>query len=122
MTFVPQRPCTYPGCGTLVPSTAPGAPRCPMHPYPVRARAQAQRPNKITRGYGKDWERLRNWYLSDHPVCEIRTHCRGEAATEVDHVIPISQGGARLDQGNLQATCRRCHNAKTGRQRRGGTA
>lgn len=44
-------------------------------------------------------------------------HCatigRVEPATEVDHVVPIRRGGARLDPANLQALCKRCHSRKT---------
>lgn len=34
------------------------------------------------------------------------------AATEVDHVIPIAQGGTD-DPNNLQSTCSACHRRKT---------
>ena len=32
---------------------------------------------------------------------------------EVDHVIPLSGGGAPFDMANLQTLCRGCHIAKT---------
>jgi 5-methylcytosine-specific restriction protein A len=31
----------------------------------------------------------------------------------VDHIVPLRAGGARLEVGNLQALCNRCHNRKT---------
>lgn len=34
-------------------------------------------------------------------------------ATEVDHIVPLRQGGARLDRSNLQSLCRPCHAQKT---------
>jgi 5-methylcytosine-specific restriction endonuclease McrA len=46
-------------------------------------------------------------------VCEIREKCNGDATEEVDHIIPIDDGGARLDEENLQAACRPCHRWKT---------
>lgn len=32
-----------------------------------------------------------------------------EPATQLDHIIPMSQGGARLDPRNLQPCCQRCN-------------
>ena len=32
---------------------------------------------------------------------------------EVDHVLPLSLGGARLDPANLASRCRACHKHKT---------
>jgi len=34
-----------------------------------------------------------------------------------DHVIEIQDGGALLDQGNLEALCGSCHTAKTASER-----
>lgn len=45
----------------------------------------------------------------ERPVCE---HCGIRAATEVDHIVPLAEGGARLDRANLQALCHRCHMRK----------
>ncbi len=60
--------------------------------------------------------RLRRWFLRHHPLC---AHClkRGftTPATEVDHIKPLREGGARLDQINLQALCKPCHSRKTAR-------
>lgn len=38
-------------------------------------------------------------------------------ASEVDHVVPASQGGGDEDS-NLAAICLRCHRSKTGREGR----
>ena len=37
----------------------------------------------------------------------------GRGAREVDHVVPISHGGAPFNVQNLQALCRRCHFGKS---------
>jgi 5-methylcytosine-specific restriction protein A len=34
-------------------------------------------------------------------------------AVEVDHIVPIREGGARLDANNLQPLCHTCHSRKT---------
>lgn len=38
----------------------------------------------------------------------------GAAATEVDHIVPLIQGGSN-DPGNLAAACRPCNGGKSGR-------
>ena len=35
------------------------------------------------------------------------------SATDVDHIVPIADGGAPLDQANLQSLCHECHSRKT---------
>jgi len=82
-----------------------------------RSRQQAldaNRPSAAARGYDATWRRLRAWYLAQHPLCvECERAGRVVAAQEVDHVTPISAGGARLDPENLQALCTPCHSRKT---------
>lgn len=117
--FVPVRPCTKPGCGVLVRKTDPTAPRCAQHAYTPRPdRAPDTRASAGKRGYDADWRRLRAWYLARNPVCEIRRKCTGAAATEVDHIVPLDEGGERLDEGNLQAACHPCHVSKTAADQR----
>jgi len=72
------------------------------------------RGSSCARGYDARWQRLRLAFLSAHPLC---AHCMRDGvlrqATEVDHIRRISDGGARLDQANLQALCKSCHSRKT---------
>ena len=42
--------------------------------------------------------------------------CGRAGRLEVDHRVPLHLGGAPYDLGNLQALCRGCHFAKTGRE------
>ena len=52
-------------------------------------------------------------------LCQINTHCRKELpaiATQVDHIVQVSNGGAFDDLDNLQAACEPCHSAKTMRE------
>ena len=37
-------------------------------------------------------------------------------AKVVDHIIPVRLGGSFWDDGNYQALCIKCHNAKSGRE------
>lgn len=49
--------------------------------------------------------------------------CRvcGEWGNEVDHIVPVRQGGAMWDEDNLQVLCSPCHIQKT-RKEHGGFA
>lgn len=64
------------------------------------------------------WRKLRKWFIQQHPFCvECKRKGRTTPAQVVDHITPISQGGAKLDQDNLQPMCHRCHNAKSAREK-----
>ncbi|MDE0456255.1 MAG: HNH endonuclease [Chromatiales bacterium] len=39
--------------------------------------------------------------------------CGKAGRLEVDHVLPVSAGGAPFDPANLQTLCRGCHTDKT---------
>ena len=68
-------------------------------------------------GYDRSWRKLRAWFLRRHPLCLCcQAQGRVEPATEVDHIAPLRWGGARLDETNLQALCKRCHSRKTARE------
>jgi hypothetical protein len=60
--------------------------------------------------------------LQGEPLC--RECLRGDhltLATEVDHIVPMRQGGARLDRANLQPLCGNCHRRKTRAETHGQT-
>ena len=69
------------------------------------------------RGYGAAWDKLRLEILRrDNGLCQC-DRCKGgkvflKIATEVDHIIPKSQGGTD-DPDNLQAINKDCHKRKT---------
>lgn len=103
--------CSEPTCGRLVRSG-----RCAEHKLPPRHDA---RPHHSERGYGnKGWPQVRKAYAAAHPMCELQlTGCR-MAMRDVDHIVPLDQGGARLDWSNLQSLCRPCHRRKTAADKR----
>jgi 5-methylcytosine-specific restriction protein A len=73
-----------------------------------------------TRGYDRTWQRLRLRYLKENPLCvECKREGRISLAEEVDHITPISAGGSRLDDSNLQSLCGTHHRQKTWREMRG---
>jgi 5-methylcytosine-specific restriction protein A len=69
--------------------------------------------------YDYAWRRVRLTILRrDGYLCQIRgPRCTGEA-TEVDHIVPIIVGGARLDPANLRAACQACNGDRRFQDRR----
>jgi len=94
-------------------------PRAAKQHKTSRAAAKPPRPQSSQRGYDAAWRRLRNAYISEHPLCE---HCRAVGlivpAREVDHVVAFGgpEDPLRLEWRNLQALCRRCHAQKTAKE------
>jgi 5-methylcytosine-specific restriction enzyme A len=60
------------------------------------------------------WQRARKRQLAREPLCRA---CEAEghatAASDVDHVEPISTGGAVWSASNLQSLCKAHHSIKT---------
>ncbi|MHC4695893.1 MAG: HNH endonuclease [Planctomycetota bacterium] len=88
--------------------------------YLQRLRAR-QRPavnaKRTTRVYDRRWQRVRAVKVAQDPLCEeCGRHGRTTATTEVDHIIPIRQGGAVYDLANLQSMCKPCHSRTTARE------
>lgn len=107
-----KRPCSVPGCPRLTDERW-----CEEHtknknvarPYDLN------RGNSAERGYDNDWRKLRIVALKrDHYLCQ---RCLKEdklvAATDVDHIVPLADGGERLDLDNLCSLCKACHSRKT---------
>ena len=69
------------------------------------------RENSHQRGYDDRWRKFAKWYLQHYPICATKG-C-GRPAREVDHVIPLTQGGDHCDVTNSQALCKSCHSRKT---------
>jgi hypothetical protein len=68
--------------------------------------------------YSGPWQRIRRQILDrDAHTCQIRGSTCTYAATEVDHIVPVSQGGAWYDPLNLRASCQSCNNHRIDRRR-----
>jgi 5-methylcytosine-specific restriction protein A len=70
---------------------------------------------EVARPSDAKWQAVRRVVLArDKGLC---VHCAASGhvslARDVDHRIPLWQGGAALDPANLQSLCRPCHKAKT---------
>ena len=63
--------------------------------------------------YDSVWRRTRTQILDrDGHVCQIQLPGCKHTATEVDHIIRLSEGGHRLDPNNLRAACKPCNLAR----------
>jgi len=62
---------------------------------------------------GGSTRRHRAWRLAvlerDHWTCQVRVKCEGAKASHADHVVPLSEGGARFDLANGRASCAPCN-------------
>jgi 5-methylcytosine-specific restriction endonuclease McrA len=59
----------------------------------------------------KRWSILRRAILSEQPFC-AEPGC-GEFATDVDHIVPLAQGGLPYARDNVQPLCAPHHGRKT---------
>ena len=115
MPLRPQKPCNAQGCNTLTRN----ARYCDEH-------AHLAKPWSTRKGSGRGgrpWRRLRDQVLKrDHYICqceECKALDRIRPAHEVDHIIPLAQGGTDFPS-NLRAINHECHEAKTKREARFG--
>lgn len=109
---MPSRPpsaCRRPGCPGLVRAGV-----CSVcGPLVRRSRVEhdERRGTAHERGYDARWRRLRTAHMAAEPLCRM---C-GKLADLVDHITPILDGGAVLDDNNLQSLCKACHAVKSAR-------
>ncbi len=62
------------------------------------------------------WRNFSLRYRKEHPWCEecIKSE-RVVPSRHVDHIVPMAEGGAKLERSNVQALCVSCHSKKTRR-------
>ena len=113
MPTKPARPCRMAGCRNRCED---GKQYCPEHQLVVeRARRKRLEGDECAEFYQtREWRMLRKEVLTAEPLCRIcREHGRLTPATIVDHIMPIRQGGDKMDRSNLQPLCARCHERKS---------
>lgn len=101
---LPQ-PCKRPRCPN---PAAPGKSFCEEHDQGEPA--DRWRGSAKERGYDAKWRKVRDLKLARDPFCE-RCEEEGKAteAKMVHHIVPLDEGGARLDERNLRSLCWSCH-------------
>lgn len=118
-----KKPCRFPGCGKLVEYNERYCAAHKHHESSQRAETNRKyddnRPERHQFYRSVQWRKARNYYLARHPLCELcLKENRITAADVVDHIKEITDGGALLDERNLQSLCSTCHNKKTAEERR----
>jgi 5-methylcytosine-specific restriction protein A len=70
--------------------------------------------------YNGAWASVRRMVLArDRWLCQMRgAGCTGHA-TEVDHIVPVAQGGSWYDLRNLRAACATCNRSAGAMARQG---
>ncbi|MDE2342931.1 MAG: HNH endonuclease [Betaproteobacteria bacterium] len=93
------------------------APILRPHGEPERKRYDRERGSAASRGYDRNWQRFRENFLSDHPLCaDCENIGRVTLAVEVHHVKKLRhRPDLRLDPENVMALCHSCHSARTAR-------
>jgi 5-methylcytosine-specific restriction protein A len=85
--------------------------------YPLDIKKHTYRLSAARRGYGSKWQRARQAFLGQHPLCECE-ECRRTGriliATVVDHIKP-HKGDMKLfwDRDNWMPMAKQCHDVKT---------
>lgn len=95
--------------------------KCAGHAREAEATRNVGRARSLAVYRSARWRRLRKRILRERPWCEEPERCH-EAATDVDHIIPIEDGGDPWDEANLRPLCHPHHSRKTAtvdRARRG---
>lgn len=107
----PKTPCSHPGCPELTETRF-----CEKHAKQEAARYEKYDRDPAThKRYGRTWKRIRDRYVSEHPLCEECLKLgRMTPVAEVHHILPLSQGGTHVED-NLMSLCTPCHSAITAR-------
>jgi 5-methylcytosine-specific restriction protein A len=106
MPWKARRACAHKGCPNLA---VRGERFCYEHLDEKSARHRRYdrtRPSASRRGYGQEWQEIRDEYMAMHPICE-RLGCNAHADV-VHHIVPKKRGGTDA-VSNLMAVCNRCH-------------
>lgn len=105
----PKRPCSHPGCPELTEGRY-----CEQHEKQENKRYEKyDRDPAVRRRYGRAWKRIRDRYVSQHPLCEeCLKRGRLTKTEEVHHILPLSRGGTHAES-NLMALCKPCHSKIT---------
>lgn len=79
-----------------------------------RARRTGERTAEAVKLYhSQRWLNTRRKVLARDPICKV---CDDALSEQVDHVVPLSQGGDPYSLENLRGICVPCHARKSARE------
>ena len=115
MPYRAPHPCSQPGCAEKVHERF-----CTIHRKNQERRSRQRRGTTAERGYGAGHKKWRMAVLRKADADGIAGLCvmcledgRTTVAKVADHIVPLSQGGAKYDMDNGQALCKTHHDLKT---------
>src|SRR5512139_157912 len=108
MPFAALRPCTYPGCNTLV-----SGDRCDLH-----SSKRVERDPDVKKLYNsRRWKSIRQRQLAEYPWCaDCLERTLYTPATEVDHIHRHHGNAELFFAGPFQSLCTPCHSRKTAKE------
>lgn len=85
---------------------------------------EAAKPRPPRSPYDRTWRAFRKWFAGVEPaicagILPDGTICGFAGRSDqmhLDHIVPIEQGGARLDPRNVRWMCAECHSRKTAKE------
>lgn len=114
MANLPLPGCRQPGCPER---QSPGKRYCEQHERERWRELDRDRGSSTERGYGHDWRKFRDWFLTVNPLCmDCRDAGRLKPASEVHHIVKVQDDPTlRLVAANCRSLCTPCHAARTRR-------
>ena len=103
-------PCAHPGCPQLTP--------CEEHPVKSHGWDTSTRKTKLTTTSGWAEQRRAKRLLRQHRgICHV---CNQPGADQIDHVLPLAQGGTDTEANLRPIHAHPCHERKTESEKRAG--
>lgn len=107
-----RRRCVEPQCREVFENN--GSPRCPTHERAYQRKRNERRRHGAKMPNGGARQRLRR-ALNEGLVPSICSICKQQKRVEVDHRLPLWDGGADTE-ANVWPLCRSCHMKKTNKE------
>ena len=76
-----------------------------------------RRPNANSRGYDYRWQKFRERFLIENPLClDCKDEGRLKPSHHIHHIVKLSEDpGKKFEADNLMALCATCHDVRTAR-------
>jgi 5-methylcytosine-specific restriction protein A len=107
----PLKRCNEVGCDEKVSDNKYS--KCDAHRRDVYKSFNAHKDSEPWRGR-KYWQQIRKVVITRDVICQTcKANGKVVPGCDVDHIVPVSEGGSKYNLDNLQLLCRSCHSQKT---------